>query len=75
MLCNRCPLKHEGRARVRDEMLYKSVRGTGLSSQHLQESKIHIHKLISFSNDTLWHGHNHPENDHVNGSRYGCNHP
>ena len=38
MLCNICPLKREGRARVRDEMLYKSMQGTGLPSENLQAS-------------------------------------
>jgi len=28
ILCNRYPLKHEGRTRVRDEKLYELVRGT-----------------------------------------------
>jgi len=38
MLCNRCPLKREGRTRVRDEMIYKSMWGTGLPSENLQAS-------------------------------------
>lgn len=32
------PLKCEGRAGVRDEMLYKSVQGISLLSKNLQES-------------------------------------
>ena len=32
------PLKREGRTRVRDEMIYKSMWGTGLPSENLQAS-------------------------------------
>ena len=38
MLCNKCPLKREGEAGVRDEMIYESVWGTSLSLEKLQES-------------------------------------
>ena len=38
MMCNRCPLKCEVRARVTDEMLYESVRGTSLSLENQQAS-------------------------------------
>ena len=36
MLRNRCPIKHEGQAGVRHEMLYKSVQGTCLPLRNLQ---------------------------------------
>ena len=78
MLCNRCPLKREGQTRVRDEMLYESVWGTIVyrrkTCKQVQIHTWHNWKLCQMIHE-LWYGHNHPENDHVNGSRHGHSDP
>ena len=71
------PLKHEGWARVRDEMLYESVRGTKVCHwKTCKQVQIHMHnwKLYQMIHES-WYGHSHPDNDHVNGSKHGCSHP
>lgn len=77
MLYNRCPLKREGRIRARDEMLYEWVWGTGVYHWKTRKKvQIHIHnwKLCQMIHEA-WYGGRHLENDNVNGSRHGRNHP